>query len=116
MPPSAYAPPQKYADYSCFFNDTATTETYPLSLHDALPIWNSKRPVMRMDSVRSMHATRVRRGRFQIDRKSTRLNSSHRCILYDVFCLKKKKHQPTVDCNRHRCAGPCASHSNNGAQ
>src|SRR5256885_13098793 len=74
-----------------FFNDTATTEIYTLSLHDALPIldigayegeWTAY--VLRAASVlgRSLHL---------IDRKSTRLNSSHLVISYAVFCLKKKK-------------------------
>src|SRR5574343_1647368 len=65
-----------------FFNDTATTEIYTLSLHDALPI-----------SQRGAHHhpgggtdTDQRQ-----DRKSTRLNSSHITISYAVFCLKKKK-------------------------
>src|SRR6478736_9250218 len=67
-----------------FFNDTATTEIYTLSLHDALPIcgtccwspcswrWPATWPA---------------------DRKSTRLNSSHSQISYAVFCLKKKKNK-----------------------
>src|SRR5215210_8240771 len=75
-----------------FFNDTATTELYTLSLHDALPI--SADPTSnvatpspyRRSSGRWTTKPRVRR-----DRKSTRLNSSHRCISYAVFCLKKKK-------------------------
>src|SRR6266496_5430602 len=64
-----------------FFNDTATTEIYTLSLHDALPIsrWNPKQP------------PRWRSGWQPRDRKSTRLNSSHVEISYAVFCLKKKK-------------------------
>src|SRR3712207_8642055 len=89
-----------------FFNDTATTEIYTLSLHDALPI-----------SGVTSHQTRSSRSRFSAnrvtarcaacgglkeppnsptrmpgDRKSTRLNSSHANISYAVFCLKKKKH------------------------
>src|SRR5436190_22794967 len=81
-----------------FFNDTATTEIYTLSLHDALPICSSKegfkyvkvprrfgiaRPVCRHGS-RTEICSRT-------DRKSTRLNSSHTVISYAVFCLKKKK-------------------------
>src|SRR6266581_8566507 len=65
-----------------FFNDTATTEIYTLSLHDALPIlrpsWASRPP-------------RQRHHHDPEDRKSTRLNSSHPSISYAVFCLKKKK-------------------------
>src|ERR1017187_7050044 len=71
-----------------FFNDTATTEIYTLSLHDALPIcvspqvfYGGRRPT-RCVARSEAHRT--------IDRKSTRLNSSHRCISYAVFCLKNK--------------------------
>src|SRR2546427_8785777 len=87
-----------------FFNDTATTEIYTLSLHDALPIWFH---ADRGDSGRgySGHACaggghraasanrKPGRAAFDIqpDRKSTRLNSSHSQISYAVFCLKKKK-------------------------
>src|SRR5439155_22730261 len=93
---------------SFFFNDTATTEIYTLSLHDALPISRRK----------SCDRCAVQRGRCfrndadacrrqphlaedpdesfsrqpgPLDRKSTRLNSSHVAISYAVFCLKKKK-------------------------
>src|SRR5437667_11660665 len=73
-----------------FFNDTATTEIYTLSLHDALPISsgledNAARlacPVGRAGALRTSSSQ---------DRKSTRLNSSHITISYAVFCLKKKK-------------------------
>src|SRR5215204_838137 len=68
-----------------FFNDTATTEIYTLSLHDALPIARADgRPVAEVDG-----ADAPVRG--PGDRKSTRLNSSHTVISYAVFCLKKKK-------------------------
>src|SRR2546430_8569418 len=70
-----------------FFNDTATTEIYTLSLHDALPISNNKFPTRACGS-RAKAATRRECPR---DRKSTRLNSSHSQISYAVFCLKKKK-------------------------
>src|SRR6266496_5964279 len=75
-------------DYLCsllffFFNDTATTEIYTLSLHDALPISPRHRAGRRPPPPA---APRPRR-----DRKSTRLNSSHVEISYAVFCLKKKK-------------------------
>src|SRR2546430_14755872 len=70
-----------------FFNDTATTEIYTLSLHDALPIW--RRPGdERLAGGRPRD--RARRDA-RADRKSTRLNSSHSQISYAVFCLKKKK-------------------------
>src|SRR2546430_5874631 len=78
-----------------FFNDTATTEIYTLSLHDALPISSDaasrKPPNVSPDSMLSATA-RVSSSRFSFrDRKSTRLNSSHSQISYAVFCLKKKK-------------------------
>src|SRR3989337_3652998 len=65
-----------------FFNDTATTEIYTLSLHDALPICDR--------GCRPCHRGRGP-GPARRDRKSTRLNSSHGSISYAVFCLKKKK-------------------------
>src|SRR2546427_3100447 len=78
-----------------FFNDTATTEIYTLSLHDALPIWacRSAWAVVRRSSRGRCRARRPpsARGRHR-DRKSTRLNSSHSQISYAVFCLKKKRH------------------------
>src|SRR3954449_4642856 len=67
-----------------FFNDTATTEIYTLSLHDALPIYSSHTLIsyavfcLRDESVTG------------VDRKSTRLNSSHTLISYAVFCFQKK--------------------------
>src|SRR5579864_9591399 len=72
-----------------FFNDTATTEIYTLSLHDALPI-SSCSPASRWTGRR--RAGRAPAG----DRKSTRLNSSHMSISYAVFCLKKKKKKHTI--------------------
>src|SRR2546422_10939692 len=89
-----------------FFNDTATTEIYTLSLHDALPIFRTERhppagarcgrrapaagsrvsPGWYARGQDSAWRTPARRG----DRKSTRLNSSHGYISYAVFCLKKK--------------------------
>src|SRR3712207_8348181 len=86
-----------------FFNDTATTEIYTLSLHDALPICE-RRFVGRADrrrqrlraELRGVPVERLepRPGRYERDRKSTRLNSSHANISYAVFCLKKKKSLP----------------------
>src|SRR3712207_7287052 len=95
-----------------FFNDTATTEIYTLSLHDALPI-SARRADGAQDRSRELRrdarargsgregvAGAVRRVRpaprreaaraRPLDRKSTRLNSSHANISYAVFCLKKK--------------------------
>src|SRR5688572_32072236 len=70
-----------------FFNDTATTEIYTLSLHDALPIL-TRSPITGVCST----GGRVRAALGpRSDRKSTRLNSSHSQISYAVFCLKKKK-------------------------
>src|SRR3712207_7542772 len=97
-----------------FFNDTATTEIYTLSLHDALPIsrrlrlrrraasrggWQLGGAALLLPRLRACRraaaARRVARpsplDRPGQDRKSTRLNSSHANISYAVFCLKKKK-------------------------
>src|SRR2546426_6429178 len=83
-----------------FFNDTATTEIYTLSLHDALPISGR-------DGSPASLGRRMCGGRRVVppsrgtaaptparDRKSTRLNSSHLVISYAVFCLKKKNSEP----------------------
>src|SRR5438094_2690377 len=70
-----------------FFNDTATTEIYTLSLHDALPIWPRRCDFRKTNAFAGAHIECTT----QPDRKSTRLNSSHRTISYAVFCLKKKK-------------------------
>src|SRR3712207_8282086 len=86
-----------------FFNDTATTEIYTLSLHDALPIltihriYNGWFFVGRPTLEELRHDLReIMRSR---DRKSTRLNSSHANISYAVFCLKKKnKNLSTFSC------------------
>src|SRR3712207_8961571 len=99
-----------------FFNDTATTEIYTLSLHDALPIcclcfvrqsprrWRERRPpggVRRPEKGLPEVRRRNRIGRTGSsgDRKSTRLNSSHANISYAVFCLKKKK----INCSALFC-------------
>src|SRR2546426_11545391 len=87
-----------------FFNDTATTEIYTLSLHDALPISQRvlylgrlERCVAALAREQSQHRhlivlmRRHPEDRAVRDRKSTRLNSSHLVISYAVFCLKKKK-------------------------
>src|SRR5256885_8521412 len=70
-----------------FFNDTATTEIYTLSLHDALPICGDAARRRFACEPASGHAV----GEHNADRKSTRLNSSHLVISYAVFCLKKKQ-------------------------
>src|SRR2546429_2642800 len=86
-----------------FFNDTATTEIYTLSLHDALPISGGRE--RRSGCNLYAHGSRGCCGDARLrtpgggafrDRKSTRLNSSHGYISYAVFCLKKKK-------NARRC-------------
>src|SRR5256885_17239454 len=81
-----------------FFNDTATTEIYTLSLHDALPIsTDGARPwIQKCDQTLYGRGSWLRnrsltlRPLRTVDRKSTRLNSSHLVISYAVFCLKKK--------------------------
>src|SRR5687768_17763270 len=85
--------------YFFFFNDTATTEIYTLSLHDALPICRGCLPLRCRIRGRSRSRAlprqfldcRCARIGVALDRKSTRLNSSHGYISYAVFCLKKKK-------------------------
>src|SRR5688572_33503744 len=86
-----------------FFNDPATTEIYTLSLHDALPILGCEHPVIpaRLPEEARLDLAAVERELLPelrangqvplLDRKSTRLNSSHSQISYAVFCLKKKK-------------------------
>src|SRR5438876_9178177 len=75
-----------------FFNDTATTEIYTLSLHDALPIFNHN--IASFLHSCDKHTEGQAWG--QRDRKSTRLNSSHPSISYAVFCLKKKNIIPDI--------------------
>src|SRR2546422_4036121 len=103
-----------------FFNDTATTEIYTLSLHDALPISHHRQRGKLLDRERhlAVHGRRehaggsgqvhhqhlpvgAQLGGVDIDRKSTRLNSSHGYISYAVFCLKKKKKR-TQTSKRHK--------------
>src|SRR5258707_4543609 len=83
-----------------FFNDTATTEIYTLSLHDALPIFALPANQFRILSGPLVAACFFFRDEGTQDRKSTRLNSSHANISYAVFCLQKKKHP------KHRPAHP----------
>src|SRR3712207_7410612 len=74
-----------------FFNDTATTEIYTLSLHDALPIYLVPHTTHGSLAVGALLALALKPARRPHgDRKSTRLNSSHANISYAVFCLKKK--------------------------
>src|SRR3984893_10622508 len=72
-----------------FFNDTATTEIYTLSLHDALPISLASTVVPSMATVSPF--SKPSSASMPKDRKSTRLNSSHVAISYAVFCLKNKR-------------------------
>src|SRR3712207_7785543 len=103
-----------------FFNDTATTEIYTLSLHDALPIFlrqacsEAAAHTVWIPAITytELHARGLARPRAcqrmggmvsaAGDRKSTRLNSSHANISYAVFCLKKKK---TLYCDRRVSRG-----------
>src|SRR5260221_1868567 len=79
----------RFCFFFFFFNDTATTEIYTLSLHDALPIcscaWCARSGLTVERGIRHSFFN------CETDRKSTRLNSSHTVISYAVFCLKKKK-------------------------
>src|SRR5438105_9669047 len=79
-----------FSTHFFFFNATATTVIYTLSLHDALPISfrSCRRPVLNFRTSSPKLLLLIR------DRKSTRLNSSHEWISYAVFCLKKKKRNP----------------------
>src|SRR5438552_12962251 len=87
-----------FISFFFFFNDTATTEIYTLSLHDALPIYPGVESPgqIHTDTTRRRHSIRP-----SLDRKSTRLNSSHQIISYAVFCLKKKNHKETISHATH---------------
>src|SRR5438067_10099087 len=103
-----------------FFNDTATTEIYTLSLHDALPIslvegwagnqcfpFNSQPAAFASRTPNAFASRRFRDVNIcPADRKSTRLNSSHVSISYAVFCLKKKKNKINIlyyTCQYNHC-------------
>src|SRR5207248_9620579 len=108
--------PHKHSTYVFFLHDTATPEIYTLSLHDALPIFHNgggvgigysqhAGQVTVADGTEEM-AKRIERVLTNDpgmgvarDRKSTRLNSSHRTISYAVFCLKKKNKKRKERCN-----------------
>src|SRR2546430_12499213 len=98
-----------------FFNDTATTEIYTLSLHDALPICLRENAVTEIEDVpRAAAGTLedVLHALADVDRESTRLNSSHSEISDAVFCFKKNITRgacdPVVDAphDAHECS-PC---------
>src|SRR5256886_1811339 len=93
-------PPNTPSIMFFFFNDTATTEIYTLSLHDALPISGT---ISRLE-LPAGEGIRVESGVVagSADRKSTRLNSSHSQISYAVFCLKKKKEYMNYDTKRYQ--------------
>src|SRR5258708_24365029 len=92
-----------------FFNDTATTEIYTLSLHDALPILDFR--AGQIEHIGDQHDGLVADETEMLvefmqdgkkrDRKSTRLNSSHQIISYAVFCLKKKNDKNHPNQARH---------------
>src|SRR5256885_9534156 len=101
-----------------FFNDTATTEIYTLSLHDALPISDAVAVIGTSPEVKfndpsdfladawirwcaspdelKLVEGQIGQGPVPSDRKSTRLNSSHLVISYAVFCLKKKNNRNKI--------------------
>src|SRR5437867_7451934 len=74
-----------------FFIAPATSEIYTLSLHDALPISEDAKDRLTLARFLLKQARPLESAAVFRDRKSTRLNSSHRTISYAVFCLKKKK-------------------------
>src|SRR5687768_18342539 len=106
----------KLSNMQFFFHDTATTEIYTLSLHDALPIFEGhlrrkprmgpgrRRRRLPVLHLRGRPLDGLRDQRLE-DRKSTRLNSSHGYISYAVFCLKKKIKIRSSDsaCTTVRC-------------
>src|SRR5207249_5393550 len=100
LPPPLPLPalnPSPLSSFFFLFPDPATTETYTLSLHDALPICSGRRPASPSPPSAGSPACPPPAPRPPArrpaprDRKSTRLNSSHVSISYAVFCLKKKK-------------------------
>src|SRR5437762_11700625 len=103
MPPPRHLSVSPLARRSCssvvsrffVFTATATTQIYTLSLHDALPISLRLGAGALGDACVLRYGHDATRPRGARDRKSTRLNSSHRCISYAVFCLKKKKSRRT---------------------
>src|SRR5206468_9231817 len=90
-----------------FFNGPSPTDIYTLSLHDALPIlvWPALPPMPPIEEMQTMRAPGLRprcNSISSIDRKSTRLNSSHDQISYAVFCLKKKNIEADADAKGRR--------------
>src|SRR5256885_11118621 len=105
----------RYFVFFFFFNDTATTEIYTLSLHDALPIcWDALVRAWADEFALDEDVSLVIRAWSSLgytDRKSTRLNSSHLVISYAVFCLKKKKNEYYSRCLVSYCRVCDCSHS-----
>src|SRR2546429_3873244 len=105
--------PRPFA-YFFFFNDTATTEIYTLSLHDALPICRPREPraARTCSPTGPTTSSSAPAARCRSDRKSTRLNSSHGYISYAVFCLKKKKkkHSESLHVRDQRNTHPTSAH------
>src|SRR5256885_12256074 len=105
-----------YVIFFFFFNDTATTEIYTLSLHDALPIstvpsTDGSSPGRGAAVARAyiaMPASLANSTACALDRKSTRLNSSHLVISYAVFCLKKKNSYSMLDSADYILSITCA--------
>src|SRR5216683_4989526 len=85
-----------------FFNDTATTEIYTLSLHDALPISADRLHDILACQPAAQAVIDPDETGFGGDRKSTRLNSSHDQISYAVFCLKKKKKKKKLNSTKNK--------------
>src|SRR2546430_10611661 len=104
-----------------FFNDTATTEIYTLSLHDALPIFRGRaftpqesEELLPVAVVSESTARTAWPGEDPVDRKSTRLNSSHSQISYAVFCLTKNSPGMLLNKMPFICASDtrrCRSHA-----
>src|SRR5207248_3576676 len=96
--PHATTPPPATPFSPFLFNPPPTTAIYTLSLHDALPICFlelAQRLADQLDAVSVADAHCVDQ-LLNLDRKSTRLNSSHRTISYAVFCLKKKSSRTSL--------------------
>src|SRR5947199_7465472 len=100
-----------FAPVSFFFNYPATTQIYTLSLHDALPIFHRPASAGCETFLRKAGAIA-----HSLDRKSTRLNSSHLGISYAVFCLKKKKNGPGIASAKRGCVRALMAVCNNGTE
>src|SRR5260363_341373 len=90
------------------FNDSATTEIYTLSLHDALPICDPIRFAQNVLKPLEPYPCWL----LGQDRKSTRLNSSHQIISYAVFCLKKTNIRNMYKHEQHHITTSSEGHKN----